>query len=91
MVKKELIKAIAEKTNMKVSEVESILKIRDEIIMGTVAKGEKVKDGLGVYERRETKGREGVSKLGGVETPWKTEDSYKPVFVANKQFKESVK
>lgn len=91
MVKKELIKEIATRKEMKASLVEEILVAMDEIIIETVAKGEDVKTGLGTFKKKETKGREGVSRLGGEEKAWKTEDSYKPAFTPNKQFKESVK
>lgn len=91
MVKKELIKEIATRKEMKVSVIEDILSTMDEIITETIARGEDVKTGLGTFKRKETKGREGVSKIGGVEKAWKTEDSFKPTFTANKQFKESVK
>lgn len=46
--------------------------------------------GFGCFEKKFVEGREGVSKLGGVEKPWKTENKYKPIFSAGKEFKDKV-
>jgi len=63
-----------------------------DIIMETVAKGEDISiTGFGKFSKQEVKGREGVSKLQGVEKAWKTEDSHRVAFSAGKLFKEKVK
>ena len=90
MVKKDVIAKIVEVTGKKKQEIEEILNTLDDIILETVSKGEDVKVGLGIFKRQETKGRSGVSKLGGVEKEWKTEDGFKPVFKPSKAFKDAI-
>ena len=92
MNKKELVKAVSERFEGSTQkEIGAFLDIFEQVVTETVAKGEDVKTGLGTFKRQETKARSGVSKIGGVEKGWSTEDSFKPVFKANKGFKESVK
>ena len=50
-----------------------------EAISSLLPEKEKAKFGGIALENRFVKGREGVSKLGGVEKKWKTEDGYKVV------------
>jgi DNA-binding protein HU-beta len=46
--------------------------------------------GFGSFEKKLVKGREGVSHLKGEEKAWKTENKYKPIFSAGKEFKDKV-
>lgn len=46
--------------------------------------------GFGTFERKEIKGREGISHLQGEDKAWKTEDSYGVKFKVGKAFENKV-
>jgi len=91
--KQELINEIAVRTGFSKKDSEIFVGAFTGTIMDTVAKAEKVLlVGFGGWEKKETKGREGVFKAKkGEEKPWKTEDSFKPVFNPSKAFEDAVK
>jgi len=90
--KQELINEIAVRTGFSKKDSEIFVGAFTGTVMDTVAKAEKVLlVGFGGFEKKETKGREGVSKLQGTEKAWKTEDSFRPAFSPSKAFKDMVK
>jgi DNA-binding protein HU-beta len=101
MNKQEMITAVQNKVNEGIVDkkdmyskpvVEKFITAIFETIKEAVVKDETVSvPGFGKFKKRLSKGREGTSKLGGVEKAWKTEDSYKPVFSASKLFEDKVK
>ena len=92
MNKQQLVAELSIKSEITKKEAEKHVTNLFDIIMETVAVGEDVKVvGFGKFEKKETKGRKGVSKLQGVEKPWKTEDSFKPYFDPSKAFEDKVK
>lgn len=92
MNKQELINKLHEVTGFSKKDSEKFLTSFTEVIEDTVAIGEDVSlTGFGKFSKQEVKGREGVSKLQGVEKAWKTEDSHMPKFSAGKLFKDKVK
>ena len=92
MNKQQLVSALSIKSEITKKEAEKQINNLLDIIMDAVASGEKVLlVGFGGWEKKETKGREGVFKAKGQETPWKTEDSFKPVFNPSKAFEDKVK
>jgi DNA-binding protein HU-beta len=90
MNKKQFIDALAEKNGITKKEAEVRLTSVIELIEEVTAKEKLQIVGFGNFESKFVPGREGVSKLHGVEKPWKTEDSYKPVFHAGKEFENKV-
>jgi DNA-binding protein HU-beta len=89
MNKAELVDAIAEKTSVTKKEADSILSAAIEIIVTSVAGGDKVTlVGFGSFEKRERKAREGRNpKTGESMTIAATTV---PAFSAGKSFKETV-
>lgn len=91
MNKQQLINKLHEVTGFSKKDTEIFLTAFTKTVMETVATGEPVKlVGFGGFEKKETKGREGVSKLHGVEKAWKTEDGFKPAFNPSKAFEDAV-
>lgn len=90
MVKKELIKKVAERTGESQKDVSKFFEVFEGIVLESVANGDNVKLGIGTFKRQETKGRVGVSKLHGEEKAWQTKDGYRPAFKASKSFKDTV-
>jgi DNA-binding protein HU-beta len=89
MNKAELVDAIAEKTSVTKKEADSILSAAIDIIVTSVAGGDKVTlVGFGSFEKRERKAREGRNpKTGESMTIAATTV---PAFSAGKSFKETV-
>ena len=74
MTKQNFVKAIADKVNMTQKDVASIIDIMPEIIKETVASGEKIAlTGFITFDKVDVPAKTGVSKIGVVEKPWKTE------------------
>ena len=93
MNKKQLIDTIAGKTNLSKKDTEAFLSAFTETVMDTVATGGKILlVGFGNWEKKPTKGAEGIIQFGDRKgEKWVTEDSYKPFFNPSKIFKEKVK
>ena len=92
MNKQQLVSALSEKSEITKKASEQYITDIFDIIMETVAQGDDISlVGFGKFSKQATKGKEGVSKLQGVEKAWKTEDSYRVAFSAGKLFKDKVK
>lgn len=93
MNKPELISEIAERTGLSKKDTALFVEAFVETVTDTTASGEKVQvSGLGSFEKKETKGSEGVIHFGSRKgETWKTEDSYKASFSPAKAFTEKVK
>ena len=89
MNKGELVDAIAEKANVTKKDADSILSATLDLIVESVASGEKVSlVGFGVFEKRDRQAREGRNpKTGETMTIAATTV---PAFSAGKSFKEKV-
>jgi len=92
MDKKSLVKSMSEKSGVTLKDAELVLNAIVETIEETVATGEKVQlVGFGTFEKRPTKGREGIIQIGTRKgETFKTEDGYAPKFSAGKEFKNIV-
>lgn len=74
MTKQNFVKAIADRVNMTQKDVASIIDVMPEIIKETVASGDKIAlTGFITFDKVDVPEKTGVSKIGGVEKPWKTE------------------
>ena len=89
MNKNELVAALAEKTSMKKTEVEKVLKAFTETVTDELKKGEKIQlVGFGTFEGAERPAREGRNPRTG-ET-MKIAASKAPKFKAGKALKDAV-
>ncbi|GAB4357338.1 MAG: HU family DNA-binding protein [Cyanobacteria bacterium] len=89
MNKGELIDKVAEKVDVTKKEADAILSAAVEIIMETVAEGEKVTlVGFGTFERRDRQAREGRNPKTGKKL--QIPATKVPAFSAGKQFKDAV-
>ena len=89
MNKNELVAALAEKTSMKKTEVEKVLKAFTETVTDELKKGEKIQlVGFGTFEVAERPAREGRNPRTG-ET-MKIAASKAPKFKAGKALKDSL-
>ncbi|QZZ19156.1 HU family DNA-binding protein [Leptothermofonsia sichuanensis E412] len=89
MNKGELVDKIAENANVTKKEADAILTAMLEVILETVAKGEKVTlVGFGTFEARDRQAREGRNPSTG--EPIKIPATRVPAFSAGKQFKDRV-
>lgn len=93
MNKQELINALSVKSEITKKDAEKHITNLFNIIMDTTASGEGVKIvGFGNWEKKATKGAEGIIQFGDRKgEKWVTEDSFKPFFNPSKIFKEKVK
>jgi DNA-binding protein HU-beta len=89
MNKGELVDKIAEKANVTKKDADSILTAMLEVILDTVADGDKVTlVGFGTFEARDRQAREGRNPSTG--EPIKIPATKVPAFSAGKQFKDKV-
>lgn len=89
MNKGELVDKIAEKANVTKKDADSILTAMLEVILETVASGDKVTlVGFGTFEARERQAREGRNPSTG--EPIKIPATKVPAFSAGKMFKDKV-
>lgn len=89
MNKGELVDKIAEKANVTKKDADSILTAMLEVILDTVADGDKVTlVGFGTFEARQRQAREGRNPSTG--EPIKIPATKVPAFSAGKQFKDKV-
>lgn len=89
MNKGELVDKIAEKANVTKKDADSILTAMLEVILDTVASGDKVTlVGFGTFEARDRQAREGRNPSTG--EPIKIPATKVPAFSAGKMFKDKV-
>ena len=89
MNKGELVDKIAEKANVTKKDADSILSAMLEVILDTVADGDKVTlVGFGTFEARDRQAREGRNPSTG--EPIKIPATKVPAFSAGKLFKDKV-
>ncbi len=73
MNKATLIKAIAEQASIAQKDVSSVLDTLQDVIKKAVADGDTVAlQGFLTFSKKHEEAKSGVSKIGGVETPWST-------------------
>jgi DNA-binding protein HU-beta len=90
MTKSELINKVSEVTNLPKNTNEFIINNLFDVIMNTVASGEKIQIvGFGSFEKHHREAREGRNPKDG--TPIKIEATDVPAFKAGKAFKDAVK
>jgi DNA-binding protein HU-beta len=90
MNKTELVKAIADKTDLKVSETEKLVNAFIETISHSLKKKEKVTlVGFGTFSVARRKAKNGVNPKTGAKITIKAKDV--PVFRAGKALKEKIK
>jgi DNA-binding protein HU-beta len=89
MNKTQLISAVSKEVNVKKVEVEGIIEIFLNTIMGEIAKGEKVQlSGFGTFERKDRRERKIKNPRTGEEM--KVPPSKAPSFAYGSNFKEKV-
>ena len=73
MNKTQLVKEIANKTQLTQKDITTIIDALPDIIKDTVASGDKIAlTGFITFVKVDVPEKTGVSKIGGVEKPWKT-------------------
>ena len=89
MNKAELIQSITDRIDVTRKDADAVVSATVDIIMDTVADGEKVTlVGFGTFERRDRKAREGRNPKTGEKL--QIAATQVPIFAAGKQFKEAV-
>lgn len=90
MTKDMLITKISEKAEITKKDTRAVIEALAEVVMETLRedKNEKITIApLGSFQTKFVAGREGVSRMGGAEKPWKTEDHSEITFKMSKSVK----
>lgn len=88
MNKQELIKELAARTSLAKSDVALIVETLPEVIKDGVIEDGKVNlTGFVTFEKKHVSEKSGVTKLKGIERPWKTEAHDEVKASLNKNFK----
>lgn len=75
MNKKEFISEISERTEMSKKDVAAVIDTFQDVVKDTVTKGDKVAlTGFLTFVPKHIPAKSGVSKIGGVEKPWTTDE-----------------
>ena len=73
MNKTQLVKELAERTNLTQKDISTVLDAFQSVVKDTVANGDKVSlTGFLTFDKKHVDAKSGVTKLGGVEKPWST-------------------
>ena len=73
MNKTQLVKELAERTNLTQKDISTVLDAFQSVVKDTVANGDKVSlTGFLTFDKKHVEAKTGVTKLGGVEKPWST-------------------
>lgn len=73
MNKTQLVKELAERTNLTQKDISTVLDAFQSVVKDTVANGDKVSlTGFLTFDKKHVEAKSGVTKLGGVEKPWST-------------------
>ena len=75
MNKKEITKTISQRTGATQKDIDLILAAFQDIVKESVVSGDKVSlTGFMTFEKKHVPAKSGVTKLGGIEKPWSTEE-----------------
>lgn len=73
MNKTQLVKELAERTNLAQKDISTVLDAFQSVVKDTVANGDKVSlTGFLTFDKKHVEAKTGVTRLGGVEKPWNT-------------------
>lgn len=73
MNKTQLVKELAERTNLTQKDISTVLDAFQSVVKDTVANGDKVSlTGFLTFDKKHVEAKTGVTRLGGVEKPWNT-------------------
>ena len=73
MNKTQLVKELAERTNLTQKDISTVLDAFQSVVKDTVVNGNKVSlTGFLTFDKKHVEAKTGVTKLGGVEKPWST-------------------
>ena len=73
MNKTQLVKELAERTNLTQKDISTVLDAFQSVVKDTVVNGDKVAlTGFLTFDKKHVDAKSGVTKLGGVEKPWST-------------------
>ena len=73
MNKTQLVKELAERTNLTQKDISTVLDAFQSVVKDTVANGDKVAlTGFLTFDKKHVEAKTGVTRLGGVEKPWNT-------------------
>lgn len=88
MNKTELVKEIAGRTSMTQKDVAMVLDTFQDVVKETVVSGDDVKmTGFLTFAKKHVPAKFGVSKIGGVEKPWTTEEKDEVSVKISKSYK----
>ena len=73
MNKTQLVKELAERTNLTQKDISTVLDAFQSVVKDTVTNGDKVSlTGFLTFDKKHVEAKTGVTRLGGVEKPWNT-------------------
>lgn len=88
MNKTEMIKELANRTQMSQKDVSKVIDVLPEVIKDAVASGDKVNlVGFMSATKKHVPAKSGVSKIGGVEKSWSTEEKDEVSIKLSKSYK----
>ena len=88
MNKTELVKEIASRISMTQKDVAMVLDTFQDVVKETVVAGDDVKmTGFLTFAKKHVPAKSGVSKIGGVEKPWTTEEKDEVSVKLSKSYK----
>ena len=88
MNKTELVREIANKTQMTQKDVAAVIDVLPEVIKEAVIGGEKVAiAGFLTFDKKHVQAKSGVSRIGGVEKPWTTPEKDEVKVTLSKAYK----
>lgn len=75
MNKKEFISEISQRTNVQKKDIAAVIDAFQDVVKDTVTKGDKVAiAGFLTFAKKHIPAKSGISKIGGIEKPWTTEE-----------------
>lgn len=75
MNKKEFISEISERTEISKKDVATVIDTFQDVVKDAVSKGDKISiTGFLTFDKKHVPAKSGISKIGGVEKPWSTDE-----------------
>lgn len=88
MNKKQLVEKLAEITGLTKKDVTTVIDVLPNVIKEAVVSGDKVAlTGFATFSKKHVPAKSGVTKLGGVEKPWTTEEKDEISIKLSKSYK----
>ena len=88
MNKTELIKKISQETTLSQKDVANVLDTFQKVVKETVEDGDDVKmTGFLTFSKKHVPAKSGVSRIGGIEKPWTTEEKDEIAVKISKSYK----